>query len=186
MEEKLVLVTSTPRGTPIQHQDGLRARGLGTRFFTSPWGESLESKPGLFVNLGPLGLSYVLAKGGSGYFRMRAVRPHLKAGKLRLVPRSPEYSYPIYVVYSDNAQTIQCCSLRWQDFGKSRRSGQPPGQRGGGGGGEEQNLLTRRTLARESVRNPSVRMSPDQLHCTVTSMVGLATSNRNGYETQPH
>jgi hypothetical protein len=62
-----------------------------------------ESKPGLFVNLGPLGLNYVLAKGGSGYFRMRAVRPHLKSGKLRLVPKAPQYSYPIYVVYSDNA-----------------------------------------------------------------------------------
>ena len=63
----------------------------------------LEATLGLFVNLGPLGLSYVLSKGGAGYFRMREVRPHVTAGKLRLVPGAPQYSYPIYVVYSDNA-----------------------------------------------------------------------------------
>ena len=34
---------------------------------------------------------------------MREVQPHLTAGKLRLVPRAPQYSYPIYVVYSDQA-----------------------------------------------------------------------------------
>jgi DNA-binding transcriptional LysR family regulator len=101
MEEKLVLVTSN-----------LEERSANADYVHVDWGPDFslhhgvnlsESKPGLFVNLGPVGLSYVLSKGGSGYFRMRAVGPHLTTGKLRLVPGSPKYSYPIYVVYSDNA-----------------------------------------------------------------------------------
>jgi DNA-binding transcriptional LysR family regulator len=103
MEEKLVLVTSTPEERPSSTNMDYVHVDWGPDFSLHHGVNLSESKPGLFVNLGPLGLSYVLAKGGSGYFRMRAVRPHLKAGKLRLVPRSPEYSYPIYVVYSDNA-----------------------------------------------------------------------------------
>jgi DNA-binding transcriptional LysR family regulator len=103
MEEKLVLVTSTPEERPSSTNTDYVHVDWGPDFSLHHGVDLSESKPGLFVNLGPLGLSYVLAKGGAGYFRMRAVRPHLKAGKLRLVPRSPEYSYPIYVVYSDNA-----------------------------------------------------------------------------------
>ena len=35
---------------------------------------------------------------------MREVQPHLTTGKLRLVPRPPQYSCLIYVVYSDRAE----------------------------------------------------------------------------------
>lgn len=101
MEEKLVLVTSNQEGRSDEadyvHVD------WGPDFALHHGVDLSESKPGLFVNLGPLGLSYVLSRGGSGYFRMRAVQPHLTAGKLRLVPGAPQYSYPIYVVYSENA-----------------------------------------------------------------------------------
>ena len=58
------------------------------------------ANPGLTVNLGPLALNYVLAAGGSGYFRMSAVQPHLSSGRLHLVPKVPYFSYPIYAVYS--------------------------------------------------------------------------------------
>jgi hypothetical protein len=59
--------------------------------------------PSLFVNLGPLGLSYILSSGGSGYFRMHAVQPHIASGRLRLVPGTPQFSYPVYIVHSVNA-----------------------------------------------------------------------------------
>jgi hypothetical protein len=55
------------------------------------------------VNLGPLGLEYVLQVGGSGYFRMRAVEPYLAAGRLHIVPGMPQFSYPIYSVQSTSA-----------------------------------------------------------------------------------
>ncbi len=58
---------------------------------------------GLFVDLGPLALSYILEAGGSGYFRQRAVASLLSAGRLRLVPGAPSFFYPIYAACS--AQT---------------------------------------------------------------------------------
>jgi hypothetical protein len=62
-----------------------------------------EAAPGLFVNLGPLALSYVLAVGGAGYFRMRAVEPYIASRQLHLVPGTPQFSYPVYAVHSATA-----------------------------------------------------------------------------------
>jgi hypothetical protein len=45
----------------------------------------------------------MLARGGSGYFRMAAVRPFLEDGRLELVPDSPEFSYSAYMVHSTRA-----------------------------------------------------------------------------------
>jgi DNA-binding transcriptional LysR family regulator len=59
--------------------------------------------PALSVNHGPLALDYILAVGGSGYFRMEAARPHLEAGRLRLVPDRPRFAYSIYALYSAKA-----------------------------------------------------------------------------------
>jgi DNA-binding transcriptional LysR family regulator len=99
MEEKLVLVTSregqhSPKADYV-HVD------WGADFALH---EGADTSPGLFVNLGPLGLGYILSRGGSGYFRMQAVQPHLKSERLVLVAGAPQYSYPIYVVYSENAE----------------------------------------------------------------------------------
>jgi DNA-binding transcriptional LysR family regulator len=59
--------------------------------------------PGLLVDLGPLGLSFILRCGGSGYFRARTALPYLRSGRLRLVPRAPEFLYPVHVVYQESA-----------------------------------------------------------------------------------
>jgi DNA-binding transcriptional LysR family regulator len=59
--------------------------------------------PVLSVNHGPLALDYILAVGGSGYFRMEAARPHLEAERLHLVPHKPRFSYSVYAVYSAKA-----------------------------------------------------------------------------------
>jgi hypothetical protein len=59
-----------------------------------------EEIPALFIDLGPLALNYILSTGGSGYFRMSAVKPHVSSGRLHLVAGAPEFSYPIYVVYT--------------------------------------------------------------------------------------
>ena len=60
-----------------------------------------RSEPGLHVGLGPLGLTYILQAGGSGYFRLGAVRPHLESGRLALVQGAPDFVYPAYAVYAD-------------------------------------------------------------------------------------
>jgi DNA-binding transcriptional LysR family regulator len=101
-EEKLVLVTTDPE-----------ARRLGeANYVYMDWGPDFvlhhgmnfpDAAPDLFFDLGPLALSYVLAAGGSGYFRMNAVQSHIAAGRLHLVPEMPQFSYPVYAVQSANA-----------------------------------------------------------------------------------
>jgi hypothetical protein len=103
LEEKLVLVTTDPKATPVGAAD----------FVAVDWGPDFTVeysanfpdavRPGLSVNLGPLALSYILSAGGSGYFRMRAVKPHITAGRLYLVPGTPQFSYPIYAVSSTDS-----------------------------------------------------------------------------------
>ncbi len=61
-----------------------------------------DTTPSLVANLGPLALHYILSEGGSGYFRMHVVQPHLVSGKLHLVPGAPQFSFPVYATYSAN------------------------------------------------------------------------------------
>src|SRR5687767_4736142 len=75
-EEELVLVTTD-----------LKAYRAGDHQYVHvEWGPDFslhhavsfpDSTPSLVANLGPLALNYVLLEGGSGYFRMNAVKPYL-------------------------------------------------------------------------------------------------------------
>jgi DNA-binding transcriptional LysR family regulator len=55
--------------------------------------------PAVSVNLGELGLRYLLDSGGTGYFPLHMARPHLDAGRLRRVDGSPEFTRTAYLVY---------------------------------------------------------------------------------------
>lgn len=109
-EEKLVLVTTDPDAGRM----GLNAEtAVQADYVYVDWGSDFmlnhnvsfpeAMNPGLFVGLGPLALGYILEAGGTGYFRMRGVQPHLENGKLYRVPGAPEFSYPAYAVYGTNA-----------------------------------------------------------------------------------
>jgi DNA-binding transcriptional LysR family regulator len=52
------------------------------------------------IALGPLALRYMLTVGGAGYFRTRAVGPHLASGALHRVDGAPMFSYSIHAVFS--------------------------------------------------------------------------------------
>jgi len=102
MEEELVLVTTDP---------GARDLDAGNYVYVD-WGPDFtlrhdinfpDCAPDLSVDLGPLALSYILSAGGSGYFRMSAVAPHISAGRLHLIPGMPLFSYPVHAVQSANA-----------------------------------------------------------------------------------
>ena len=103
MEEKLVLVTTGRRGQAHRATD----------YVFIDWGPDFAarhnlafpelSNAGTFVGLGPLGLQYILEAGGTGYFRLNVVRPHLKSGRLRLVAGAAEFAYPAYAVHSESA-----------------------------------------------------------------------------------
>jgi LysR family transcriptional regulator, flagellar master operon regulator len=101
-EEELVLVTTGPESRPLDDTDYVHV-DWGPDFSLHHGVSFPEATPSLFVNLGPLALSYVLAAGGSGYFRKRTVQPYIDSGVLHLVAGAPQFSYPIYVVYSANA-----------------------------------------------------------------------------------
>lgn len=102
MEEKLVLVTSRRKGR----------KGAGDYVYVD-WGPEFaahhnlafpeRANPGTYVGLGPLGLQLILRDGGSGYFRLQAVAPYLRTGRLTLVRGAPEFVYPAYAVYSQDA-----------------------------------------------------------------------------------
>ncbi|MBZ9708563.1 LysR family transcriptional regulator [Mesorhizobium sp. ESP7-2] len=101
MEEKLVLATTNSE-----------ARVDIADYVYMDWGPDFglhhgmnfpSAAPDLSFDLGPLALNYVLAAGGSGYFRMGAVQPYVATGQLHLVPDMPQFSYPVYAVQSANA-----------------------------------------------------------------------------------
>lgn len=99
LEEKLVMVRSVRNPVPYIYVD---------------WGEAFRrqhdaalpqyARASLTLNLGPLALNYILQKGGSGYFRTRVVQKHIEDGTLELVPNSPEYSYPVYLMSRRNSE----------------------------------------------------------------------------------
>lgn len=55
--------------------------------------------PALSVSHGMFGLGHILNAGGSGYFPLRLVRDHVRAGRLHRVKGAPTFSRPAYVVY---------------------------------------------------------------------------------------
>lgn len=95
LEEKLVQVCASSRPDPYLYVD---------------WGPEFRrqhdtalpelARAALYFNLGPLALQYLLQCGGRGYFRTRVVQPYLDDGLLHRVVQAPEFSYPVYLVYS--------------------------------------------------------------------------------------
>jgi DNA-binding transcriptional LysR family regulator len=99
-EERLVKV-ATPPGIDGARADYVQVDWGPTFALQHGLSHSSEADPGLFVSLGPLGLGYILQAGGTGYFRLGAVLPHLKSGRLERVEGAPEFSYPTHAVYAE-------------------------------------------------------------------------------------
>lgn len=98
MEEKLIHVQSTTQSQPNLFID---------------WGQEFKvqydavlpqpRQQGFKTNLGPLALKIMLGHGGNGYFRTRVVQKYLVSGELERVGGAPEFSYPVYLLYSEQA-----------------------------------------------------------------------------------
>lgn len=131
MKEKLVLVTTGRRGAAPRAGEYVYV-DWGTEFAAQ---HNLTypdlSNPGTHVNLGPLGLQYILRVGGSGYFRRHVVAPYLRSGRLRLVRGAPEFLYPVYAVYAESADAKVLApaltGLRY--VAKSQQAGAPRSRR---------------------------------------------------------
>ena len=111
-EERLVLVRTTPTDEPLRPEDHVEV-DWGEDFAASYHAAFPDAVPGIVsISYGPLALDYILARGGSGYFRMAAVRPYLANGRLALVPDSPEFSYSAYAVHSTRADESVIARVR--------------------------------------------------------------------------
>ena len=101
-EERLILVTTDPDVTGV-NDPGYVYVDWGPEFATHHrMNFPHHSSPGVQVGLGPLGLDYILEAGGIGYFRQRVAEPHVAAGRLHVVPGSPEFVYPVYAVHASD------------------------------------------------------------------------------------
>ena len=103
-EERLVLVSSDPAAAPEP----------GPGYVYVDWGPEFYARhsasfpnfigPALSANIGWLGQQHVLAHGGSGYFPLRLVRPHLDSGRLVRLKGAPVFTLPAYAVYPADAE----------------------------------------------------------------------------------
>jgi len=111
-EEKLVMVTTARDGEAGSLDD----------YVHIDWGPSFQrslqaafpllDSPGVSISHGPLALLYINRVGGTGYFRLSAVRNYLESDALRLVASAPEFSYSVYMVYSNRLETGLVDTLR--------------------------------------------------------------------------
>ena len=103
-EERLVLVRTTPLANVLEPADMVEVY----------WGDDFAAsyraafpdgpKPVVSISYGPLALEYILAVGGSGYFREGFVRPYLDEGRLAHAPDTPEFSYSASFVHSTRVE----------------------------------------------------------------------------------
>jgi LysR family transcriptional regulator, flagellar master operon regulator len=100
-DEEFVLVTSVPATQRRKFND----------YVFVDWGPDFQqdhsaaypeyTNPGLNLDLGPMGIDYLLANESSGYFPYRLVRSHLARGRLRQPKRARKFVYPVYMVYPE-------------------------------------------------------------------------------------
>jgi DNA-binding transcriptional LysR family regulator len=98
-DERLLLVSTNPRSAPEPRQDYVYV-DWGAEFYTKHK-RNFPNFGGaaLTVNVGWLGLQHLMGNGGSGYFPLRIVAPHLRNRRLTIVRNAPEFLIPAYVVY---------------------------------------------------------------------------------------
>jgi DNA-binding transcriptional LysR family regulator len=102
MEEELILVTTDLKSYRADDAHYVHVE-WGSEFSLHHAVSFPNIAPSLVANLGPLALNYVLLEGGSGYFRMNAVKSYLQSGQLHVVPGAPHFSFPVYTLHSVNA-----------------------------------------------------------------------------------
>jgi DNA-binding transcriptional LysR family regulator len=99
-DEEFVLVTSAP-GRRRQHSD----------YVFVDWGPAFQAdhaaafpelnNTGVNLDLGSMGIDYLLANEASGYFPRRLVKHHVTRRRLRIPARSRSFSSPVYMVYPE-------------------------------------------------------------------------------------
>jgi DNA-binding transcriptional LysR family regulator len=99
-DEEFVLVSSTKAG-----------RRGSNDYLLIDWGADFvqdhaaafpeHANPAISLDLGPMGLDYLLANECSGYFPARMVRKLISRGRVREPKRARKFVYPVYMVYPE-------------------------------------------------------------------------------------
>jgi DNA-binding transcriptional LysR family regulator len=101
LEERLVLVSTKENGDAKPDEDYVYV-DWGAEFYAQHSVHFPDyAGAGVVANIGWLGLQHILQSGGSGYFPLRLVAPHLESSQLYRRPLAPEFRLPAYAVYPD-------------------------------------------------------------------------------------
>ncbi|MBS0251320.1 MAG: LysR family transcriptional regulator [Proteobacteria bacterium] len=100
-DEEFVLVSSAKQSARRGANDYLLI-DWGTDFVQDHAAAFPEhANPALSLDLGPMGLDYLLANECSGYFPARMVRGLISRGRVREPKRARKFVYPVYMVYPE-------------------------------------------------------------------------------------
>jgi len=101
-EEHLVLVTSEPSSRTLEED----------RYIYFDWGPEFQadhalnfpelSTPAMNLNVGSLGISFLLENKASGYFPLRIAEPYILTGELQVLDDAPVFTYPTYAAFSED------------------------------------------------------------------------------------
>lgn len=102
-DEEFVLVTSGKAATTGRREP--------SEYVLVDWGPDFQqdhaaaypelTNPGLRLDLGSVGLDYLLTSEASAYFPARIVKPYLARGRLHQPKRARRFVYPVYMVYPE-------------------------------------------------------------------------------------
>jgi LysR family transcriptional regulator, flagellar master operon regulator len=100
-DEEFILVSSAKAGSRRGASDYLLVDwGLDfVQDHTAAFPE--HANPAISLDLGPMGLDYLLANECSGYFPARMVRKLIARGRVREPKRARKFIYPVYMVYPE-------------------------------------------------------------------------------------
>ncbi len=102
--EEIVLVTSLPEDDQIFDHDYIFVN-WGPEFISD---HALNfpdlNTPRISLDLGSLGIEYLLMTFSSGYFPKRIAEPLIKEGKIKLVKWAPKFTYPAYLIFADDIE----------------------------------------------------------------------------------
>lgn len=101
-EETLVLLTTTPN-KPWPDDDYVHV-DWGPAFYAQHRNSypTLE-RPAQVVNIGWLGIQLIVNNGGSCYLPIRMAEPYIQNRILHLVPESPQFKLPAYMVFPQDS-----------------------------------------------------------------------------------
>ncbi len=103
-DETLVLLTTDPQ-RPWPNEDYIYV-DWGPAFYAQHSSNypNLE-RPAQVVNIGWLGVQIIISNGGSCFVPVRMAEPLIEAGKLFLMPDSPQFKLPTYMVFPQQSDS---------------------------------------------------------------------------------